>query len=296
MTTLLDTVFTPLARAERSIRHAIKLNYHCMRIRRELAAGAQPVIVYSPQKTGSTAVQVSLMQLPGICMMKGHVLLPEHDWDGVLDNRVHPDGTILLGSHGTHSIRKMVLEPRLPSKWIVTLREPIACNLSWFSFQAERNWLRDHRRDLDSLSVEDVTRLFLERFPHHSVGTWAKVEMGAVLGFDPYATPFDHAKGYQRIQSGPYDVLIMRQDLDDERKSAALNEHLGRTDVKVIRANESGGGPGGIYARLKKGIRAHPEYFERMLETEDARHWWSDGERAAIRAKWLAPERGKRAE
>lgn len=296
MTSLLDSFLMPIARVERSIRHTVKVNYQCMRIRRELAAGAQPVIVYSPQKTGSSAVYVALADLPGVCIMKCHVLLPEHCWDGDYSNRVHPDGTILLGGYRTDSIRNMVLAPKLPSKWIVTLREPVACNLSWFAFQSERNWLRDKRRDLGSLSIEAVTQLFLERFPHHSVATWSHAEMGAVLGFDPYATPFDHAKGYQRIQSGPYDILIMRQDLDDTRKSAALNEHLGRSDVKMIRANESGGGPGGIYARLKKGIRAHPEYIERMLQTEDARHWWSDGEREAIRAKWLAPERGKREE
>lgn len=287
MPTLIDSVLTPIARLERRLRHEIKFRRHCARIGRQLSRGAQPVVVFSPQKTGSSAVQYALMPIKGVCRMGAHVLRPEHEWDGDLDRRVHADGTILLGSHVSEAIRRIVLGPRLPSKWIVTIREPVGCNLSCFAFHAERNWLRDHRLRLEALSADELTKLFLDRYPHDSIARWPALELQHVLGFDPYSTPFPHGKGYQRLQAGPFDLMIMRQDLDDPRKAAALNEHLDRSDIAVHRANESSGGPGGIYARLKRGIRKHPEYIDRMLSSRDARHWWSEAERTAIRDKWM---------
>lgn len=286
MPEIVDSLIARLARAERSLRHRVKLRAERARLQAAVRAGTPVVVVYSPQKTGSTAAAAAIEACGDLCVAKAHTLLPEHDWDGDLARRVHPDGTILLGSHYTQAVREVILQPRVPAKFVVTLREPVATNLSWFAFAAERNWLRDRRADLDAIPGPELARLFIERFAHMSVCVWPERELGPALGYDPYATPFDHAAGWSLADVGPFEVLVLRADLDDARKGQALGRLLERDPLRVGRARESGGGAGGIYARLREAIRAHPEYIDRMLATRYARHWWSPQELERIRESW----------
>ncbi len=282
-----DPVVQRVARGERAVRHVIKLNREKARLEAAKRAGQTIAVVFSPPKTGSTAVANAVEACGEICRAKAHTLMAEHAWDGDTSRRVHPDGLILMGSHYSQAINECIIGPRFPVKFLVTLREPVATNLSGFAFCAKHSWLRDHRHQLHRLDEQALVRLFLERFAHMSVCVWPELELGPALGYDPYAVPFDHARGSQRTTVGPFEVLLLRADLDDARKSQALNELTGRRDIQVGRARESGQGSSGIYSKLKTGIRRHPEYVDRMLQTRYALHWWSDAERAAIRAKWL---------
>lgn len=278
-----------VAQRERDMRHVWRLRKEMSRLQAGLAAGKHPVVVYSPQKTGSTAVATALERHPDVVLSKVHTLLPEHYWDGDLRRRVHEDGSILIGSHYTEAARRVFMVPRRAAQFVVTLREPVATNLSWFAFAAHRAWLRDKRRQLATLDGQHLAELFLERFPHQATAVWPTVEMGAALGFDPYSEPFPQERGWQRVKSGPWDVLILRADLPDAAKAEALQQFTGLRGLEVKRARESGEGVDGIYARLKSAMHAHPEYVARMLDTRFATHYWSAEQRAAIAQRWAAP-------
>jgi hypothetical protein len=285
----IDAAIGWIAQRERSVRHVIRLRREMTRLEHAIQRGARPVVVYTPQKTGSTAASQALERQPELVISKVHTLMPAHDWDGNLHTRVHADGTILTGSHYSEAARRVILESPRPAMFVVTLREPVATNLSCFAFLAHRIWLRDKRRVMSKLTGPELARLFLERFPHQSLVVWPHVELSAALNFSPYAEPFPHAQGWQRVRVGRWDVLIMRADLADEHKSEALRQLTGLPGIEVRRAHESGSGIGGIYARLKVAIRDHPDYIKRTLDSEFARHYWNGEERAAIQARWLKP-------
>ncbi len=285
-----DAVIGWIAQRERVVRHAVRLRRESARLERAIAAGRRPVVVFTPQKTGSTAASTALERQPELVISKVHTLMPSHDWHGDLRNHVHPDGTILSGSHYSEAARRVILESPRPAQFVVTLREPVGTNLSCFAFLAHRVWMRDMRSSIGRLSGPDLAKLFLARFPHESIAVWPRAELAPSLNFDPYAQPFPHATGWQRIQSGRWDILILRADLPDPAKSEALRAFTGLPAITVLRARESGEGAGGMYGRLKSAIHAYPEYIHKMLDTEYARHYWSAEELAATRAKWLKPQ------
>ncbi len=66
---------------------------------------------------------------------------------------------------------------------------------------------------------------------------WFDSEFKPVLGIDVYAHPFPRDGGFLRIDSGPYEVLLMRHDLDDRLKEKCLAELVGAACVSLTPKN-----------------------------------------------------------
>jgi hypothetical protein len=109
------------------------------------------------------------------------------------------------------------------------------------------------------------------------------------MGFDPLAEPFDTDAGWKRRTSGRFDTLILRTDLSDQAKTAALQAWLpkaGIAQVGRVNLNENQSPPE-LAQRLRSALARNPEYISRMFELPAAQHFWSDAQRDALRAHWL---------
>src|SRR5207248_1499837 len=89
----------------------------------------------------------------------------------------------------------------------------------------------------EEIGLERLLAEYEDRFPHERVLNWFDDEYKAVLGIDVYAHPFPREAGFLRIDSGPYEVLLMRHDLDDRVKEKCLASLVGVPRVSLAPKN-----------------------------------------------------------
>jgi hypothetical protein len=102
------------------------------------------------------------------------------------------------------------------------------------------------------------------------------------MGFDPLAEPFDTDLGWKHRISGRFNTLILRTDMGDQAKTAALRAWLPGIDIPDIgRVNlNENQSPPELAQRLRSVVARNPEYVRRMLDLPAVRHFWSAAQRA----------------
>jgi hypothetical protein len=129
--------------------------------------------------------------------------------------------------------------------------------------------------------------VFLDEYGHSTPLKWFDSEVKTTVGIDVYSTPFDHARARLRVSEGPFDLLILRAEDDDEAKEAALNEFFDRDDLTIVRTNVGAEkGYADLYERFRENLVLPEDYLDTMYESRLARHFYTDEERAAMRARW----------
>lgn len=261
-----------------------------LRLRWTWSHGKDPVVVYSMPKTASASVYKALRETRGVFALKSHTLRPEH-WRPTRTSPAWMPGWSGMWRDHWHSDRllhqKMIL-PKRPGRFISLVRDPIATNVSAF-FYFNVNWFRDlpTTPDLSAMSDDELLGSFMERYPHHVTTDWFDLEPRETLGIDVYSEPFPHDRGVVELVRGGFRMLVLRTDLDDGIKGEAISDFVGVEGVTIPRHNTSSHyGLRELHRRLHAGITACPDYIDRMLEHRFTRHFWTDAERAGMRARW----------
>ena len=257
-----------------------------MYVRRFLAArgvpGFIPIYVYQMAKVGSSAVYEALLER-GLPAFHFHRMNREH-LERMRARRAElgwaprplADGDVL----GLKLYDKLVSRGHR-AKIITLVRDPIARNLSSYFEHLDAIW---NTRDAHaSVSMEDLHRGFGERFPHDEALTWFDDELRAAFGIDVYKHPFP-ASGHQRIG----DLLILKTELDDATKAAAVAGFLGLRELSLKSVNVTEAkAKGDAYRRFRSTLRLDPAYVDRMLDARYTRHFYTDVEREAMRRKYV---------
>ena len=254
------------------------------RLQESLERRPNVLMVYSAPKTASTSIAAAIEACDAFTVIKVHHVQPEFFWPGV--------GTRLKTAHG--GMRHKAIEQRTTQRFlerhvgeirVVSLvRDPIAFNVSNFTYFGRAYWLRTHWRSARWMPEEELARRFFSTFTHEASSVWWQREYAPTMGFDPLAEPFDTEIGWKRRISGRFDTLILRTDLGDQAKTAALRGWLpgvDLTDVGRVNLNENQSPPE-LAQRLRSVVARHPEYVERMLELPAVRHFWSAAQRAGL--------------
>lgn len=258
-------------------------------IRKAIASSARtPVIVYTLSKTASTSVLAALQQIPQQVAFQVHVISP-----GGLDRirtaarergvgREHTWEPIALGS----TLHDCLIRPRHRARIVTLLREPISRNISYYFEILDVLWKteRAHEHiDLDRLMLE-----FNQRFNHDRAINWFDDEYQQVLGVNVYDYEFPRETGFLRIDSGPYEILLMRHDLNDRVKEKCVAELVDVPAVAISPRNQSIQKQyGETYRQFIQRLRFPAAYVDHMLDSKYARHFFSAEELADIRNKWL---------
>jgi hypothetical protein len=256
------------------------------RLQESLERRPNVLMVYSAPKTASTSVAAAIEACDAFTVIKVHHVQPEFFWPGV--------GTRLSTVHG--GMRHKAIEQRTTQRFlerhagdirVVSLvRDPIAFNISNFTYFGRAYWLRTHWRSARWMPEEELARRFFATFTHEASSVWWQREYAPTMGFNPLTEPFDTELGWKQRVSGRFNTLILRTDLTDQAKSAALRTWLPGieiADVGRVNLNENQSPPE-LAQRLQSALTRNPEYVHRMLELPAARHFWSDAQRAAIAA------------
>ena len=257
-----------------------------MNLRRFLARhgvpGMKPILVYQMAKVGSSSIAAALEERK-LAVFQLHRMNREHlermrakraelGWD--------------LAPLPAHDILGPILRERLVNrgrrvKVITLVRDPIARNFSSYFEHLDAIW---HREDAHaSVPLDELHRGFLERFPHAEPLTWFDDELRPVFGVDVYEHPFP-ASGHLRIGN----VLVLKSELDDATKCAAVSEFLGIRNLVFRPANvTTSKAKGEAYKRFVSTLRLNPQFVEKMLESRYTRHFYTEVEREAMRRRYF---------
>lgn len=249
--------------------------------------GEAPVIVYSKERTGSVALYHSLVAA-GVPTMATHYLDPAKFVDGKL-------------SGSARWASKHVVQPRRRAKFITLVRNPVDNLLSTF---ARSEFVDKPRaRGLSPEASLDVTpdeldarfRHYLDNGELHRELEWFDSEFRVALGIDVFARPFDATLGFDRISSGPFDVLILRTELSDSDKAAAVARFLELPEFAMahgpITVSDAPGVAGEQadyreqYRELKRRAVIPRPHWDAIASSKVARHFITDGELARSRER-----------
>ena len=185
-----------------------------------------------------------------------------------------------------NAVASGLIEPRHPARIVSLVRDPVARNISFYFETLDVLWQTE--RAHERVSLERLLAEFHERFRHERGIDWFDNEFKPVLGIDVYEHPFPHDKGYLRIDSGPYEVLLMRHDLSDRLKEKCLAELL-RVPAVTLTPKNIGMQKdySDVYHEFLNRIELSEDYVYGLLDSKYARHFYSPEELARFRAKWL---------
>jgi hypothetical protein len=260
------------------------------RLRQRTTGGQVLVIVLSAPKTASTSVLSALGATAGnYFVTRIHHAQPEHFWPGVGCTLSTPHGGMRHRGKGSIALRPFLRRFDGELRFVSLVRDPLGFNISNFTYFGQQSWLRRHWHAARWMPAEQLAEIFFRTFPHAASSVWWQREFAQTVGYDPLKQPFDTEAGWAMARSGRTRSLIMRTDVPDERKTTLLREFLECPSVPEVRRENSNTGkaPSELGDRLKLAIAARPDYVDRVLDLPAVRHFWSDAQRARMRATWL---------
>lgn len=252
------------------------------------------VVVYTMGKVASTSVSSSIIA-HGIPCPDVHRLNPSRvvdrltpivlgedrpksfrgrmaAWIGSLD------GSIRLPQHLTESFEVMrAIRNGERIKAISLIREPVSRNISAV-FQNMSPRLAGDRAAI------------LKKLRNYRVAVpdlWFDREFKPVTGIDVFAGEYDRSSDHFRLGNDQFDVVIIKTDATDARKSDIISDFLG-TPIKLQRANEA---KNKWYRDTYKALIAEPTqirdaYIEECFRLKYFRTFFSDAERQAVADKF----------
>jgi hypothetical protein len=253
----------------------------------------QPIIVYSMRRTGSVAVHKSLEK-------DNQYTFAAHSFDTI--NRP----ASLLSGVGRWGARHIFAKQQ-PCKIISLVRNPVDNIISIFSRKSLGTRLQVTLETIqpgeevtpEKLAVE-FEQIHLGKHRHHQETNWFDDEYKAVLGVDVYEYPFDHEQGFCRITKGPYDALILRTEVPDDKKEKLIAGFIGSPTFKLISSSEATEGSAGnavgkpgekspyahLYKALKNDLRIPRGEWEALSNSRYMQHFCSPAEIAATAARY----------
>jgi hypothetical protein len=261
--------------------------FSCWRaVRRAAAGSAPPVLIYQMAKGASTTV-LKALERAGVNAFQVHFINP--DTARRLHASVRERGLSVLRMDVDligGAIHRGIIRPGRSAKVINLVREPVGRNIAAYFQVLDALWQTE--RAHEQLGLEKLIVGFYEKFSHDRALEWFDEEFKPMLGVDVYEHEFPRDSRCLRIRRGPYDILLMRVDLDDVSKEKHLSEFLGVEGIKLLPENVGAEKPyAATYREFLRALRLPEEYVDRMLDSRYARHFFTPEERGALRSKWL---------
>lgn len=181
-----------------------------------------------------------------------------------------------------------------PWKVVSLVRDPLARHVSAF-FQFFPTFFPRLPDDYhcDPAHVGALADLLAGRFGDdraHMAG-WFDTEVRDTLGVDVFSAPFPRERGYQIVEGDRAHLLVLRLEDLERVAPTALKEFLGIEGITVPRLNVASRKPhGGAYRAFVQRAPLPAKLLDEVYGSRLARHFYSDDEIAAFRAKWGAED------
>jgi hypothetical protein len=174
---------------------------------------------------------------------------------------------------------------RQRAKIITLVREPISRNISAF-FQNYRRFT-GLKFEESNLQADRLIEQFFSKYRHEVPLTWFDNEIKQTLGIDVYEYGFPKKLGYLVIRNARIDLLVIKNEIPDQSKAAAIAKFLDLDKFHLKRSNISHQKKYSVaYQEFKKKICLPQAYVDQMLTSKYAQHFYSNGELEEIHRTW----------
>lgn len=244
-----------------------------------------PIVVYQMGKVGSTSVKESLISCGLDDIYQIHRLHP------VNIERVRQDhlkrNSEPLDERMGMLLYENVVNKRKRCKFITLVREPIGRNIS--AFFENFTFFTGMIFGVQVFSVNELTNIFLNNYPHSVPLAWFDEEMKRALNIDVYEHEFPKRKGYLYLNKDPFELLIIKCEIPDSIKERAISDFLSIDNFSLSRANlAQDKNYSEVYQSFKNRINLPTSYIEMMCDSKYMKHFYEYSEIESIRSKWLA--------
>lgn len=243
--------------------------------------GKTPVIVYQMGKVGSLSVMRSLRACGVTPVFHVHRLHPKNraTMRKVMQNNAWSEEPEAAW------IYQHILQKQRPTKLISLVREPVGRNISAFFQNLEV--ITGLSKEIVANHADTLYACFLSTYHHHVPLTWFDVEVHETLGIDVYAQPFPKEQGYIELRNGPFELLVLRAELPDADKAAAIQQFLGLRQFKIVRENVSRKKwYADLYNHFKQHLKLPLDYLTEMSAAKYTRHFYTDEEIKQMTKRW----------
>ncbi len=247
-----------------------------------------PVFVWQMGKVGSSAVAHSIERLGEYAVFHFHHTNANTIKRVIQAKRgakVALPMDLLLSEKLLHVMDGIKAQKNEKIYVISAVRDPIARNVSAF-FEN----LNVYAPDVDVSSGRDAQKLrelFLQTYSHATPTNWFDLELRFTAGIDVYKTPFDREKHTLRLSQAPFELLILRAEDDDRKKSMAMNELFGRSDIKLKKYNVAGKKDyAKLYSAFMDGLTFEAEFLDAQYSSKFCRHFYTDKELGLFKKRW----------
>jgi hypothetical protein len=185
--------------------------------KRKLGLGI-PVIIYQVGKVGSRSIFTSLKKAG--CRSLFHTHTIRHD-------------------HALRSIQRLfdyICIRKNRVKIISLTREPFSRNVSSF-FQTIKKYISPARA-LEDYSVEELIKVYFEKFPRLEPILWFDCELRRITGINIYEHQLVD-NSHVRVTNDNIDLLVLKLESSNELKEDLINEFLEISSFKIHSTNIS---------------------------------------------------------
>lgn len=270
-----------------------RLHRDTSRVANCFAGDQQPVMIHTYGKVGSTAIHKAIGELPQFCAFQTHFVSGE----GVAAAaEVHQSKE----RHPIHLKVGECLRKELEShpdrfvRVITLVRDPVARAVSDL-FENPDLLASEEGGDLTAIPLEKVVEI-AERHVLASLEyseKWFDRELSGLFGFDFFAEPFDPAAGFQITKTGRISLLAGKLEMLSEKGPAILGEFLDLgKDLEIPRRRaRDTTDEGSLYREVRNALRLSEEVLDEVYASRFCRHFYSGGELAEFRSRWIDEER-----
>ena len=171
------------------------------------------------------------------------------------------------------SLHSWYQRERSAIKIVTLIREPVSRNISAF-FQ---NFKRDTGLEINSCSksLYELRDMFLLNYPHEIPWVWFDNNIRKHFGIDVYKYPFP-SDGFHVICRNNVELLILRSDLPDAKKSSIIGEFVGLPSFSISNSNLSSEKDYSEFMEAFKSIKLPLWYLHRLSATKYMKHFYRD--------------------
>lgn len=226
------------------------------------------VIVYTMGKVGSSTVSTSL-KAAGLHCLDIHVLAPERILVSLRQHLDDPAFDVVPEHFLDALLAHNAIKAQDAIRIVTLVRNPIIRNIS----AVFQNIPASEREDASAILAR------LQAYPVRTPDYWFETDFIPVTGIDIFGENIDRESDHFRFSNGKIEVLVLKLEADDARKSALISEFADK-DIALTRTNEaSTKSYYDIYRTIAEDPRAiRSSYIEECLNLKYFRKFYSERE------------------
>jgi len=170
---------------------------------------------------------------------------------------------------------------------ITTVREPISRLISLYLFTYyQRFGVKIEEVSLQVL-LDNFPRIFEQDYEHPLVPSYfLSSQIEALTDIDVYQQPSPAVSGSIAIEHGRFSLLLLKLEISDEKKAAALSTWMNRP-IRITQMNTAAeNGYGNIYEEFKRRVSIPYRYAEAIYRSSYMHNFYTPEERTKFWQRW----------